>query len=86
MVNLKVLDTPRVGSTLPNGALVLAVSYRDEQPQEGVVLAFAKDSIEPFVTWTLWLDSSGAQTFSGHYYAHIDAAVADYGKRVAANV
>lgn len=84
MPNLRVVPRVQVGTVLPNGALVLAVSWREQFPNEGTVLAFAKDSVEPFVTWAVFVQSDGRiETVWGHYYAHVDTAVTDYGRRVA---
>lgn len=75
------ISLPIPGDWLPNGAVVLRAVSK-EFGAFGVILAIRPGQpVEPFVTWTYRpLDGLGT-TVSGHYFAELHEAEADYESR-----
>lgn len=67
----------RVGDLLPNGAMILALRPRPGTRNRNLwmVLAYASESVHPYVTWTMEIDGT---TFWGNYYEEIEDAVDDF--------
>jgi hypothetical protein len=77
------LDFTRLGSQLPNGATIIALSAG--QARVWVILAvggwegdFPKG---PYATWVCARPGAGEDTRAGHYFSSIGDAVEDYYER-----
>ena len=65
--------TLQPGSTLPNGATVIA-SRREANKLSFVVLALRTGGV--YDPYTVWVSDAQGITFSGHYFSDILAAAA----------
>lgn len=68
----------KVGDTLRNGAMVIAIQKRARHDDSRVVLAYREGNDE-YVTWVMDADGN---TFWGHYFFDIAKAAADFAERI----
>lgn len=69
------------GTTLPNGAIVIAASARNAH--EWILLAMRPGfhAGDRYITWMCSRPGDGTDTRWGHYFDRIDDAVADFLER-----
>lgn len=71
------MESQMPGCELPNGAIILEWKVTDNGH---VILAIFPQRHHPFVTWIAPLSDLTATT-NGHYFPHLDEAMADYKDR-----